>query len=110
MKTFLAVLTVSALALSLAACGGAGKNDPSGPDTSDTAARTTQTDEATTEATEAPETEQPDDDSLVEELTNRLTGVWGYPGDGSEDLEQLTFNADGTGSYKGMEDRQFTFI
>lgn len=106
MKKLIALLIVCALALSLAACGG--KNDPTEPAGNETTAEATTAEAATDEATEPEETEQTDED-LLAELTERLTGVWGYPGDGSEDFEQLTFNADGTGSYRGVPDKQYTF-
>ena len=104
MKKLIALLIVCALALSLAACGG--KNDPTEPASNDeTTAEAAPMD---TETTEPEETEQTDED-LAAELTERLTGTWGCPGDGSEDFEQLTFNADGTGSYRGVPDKQYTF-
>ena len=104
MKKLIALLLIAALALCLAACGG--KNGPTEPAGNDeTTAEAAPTD---AETTEPEETEQTDED-LVAELTERLTGVWGYPGDGTEDFEKLTFNADGTGSYRGVPDKQYTF-
>lgn len=100
MKKLIALLMTAVLALSLAACGGAGKNNTSEPDAGNTDVEMPQNDEATEEATEA---ELQDDTAMVEELQERLTGDWGFPGNGTDDdIEHLTFNEDGTGSYASI--------
>ena len=107
MKKIFALLTVCALLFTLAACG-AGKPAPAAPETDGTTAQATQNEE--TEGETEAEAEQLDDGTKVEEQKQILLGTWGFPGDGStEDMERLTFNADGTGSYYSFNSKDLTF-
>ena len=105
MKKILALLIVLKLIVSLAACGNSGKGDVK--ETS--AAEATQKVEETAAEieTEAPATEQPDDDTVIAEQMAKLIGSWTYPG--MDDYERLTFNDDGTGTYKGINDKDLSF-
>ena len=107
MKKLIALFIAVMLVVSLAACGNTGKNDPTQPAADNTTAEPPQ-DEETTEATDAPTDEPQDDAAAAAELNARLCGDWIYPDNGPE-MERLTFNADGTGSYRGLEDRNYTF-
>ena len=102
MKKLLALLIVTALVLSLAACGDAGKNDPSEPDTKETFTDAPQSDEVTDE----PTTEQPDDTGRAEEGRSKILGTWTM--NGVEEIS-LTFNEDGTGEYKYLDIKTVTF-
>ena len=107
MKKFLALLIAAALILALAACGKTEKDNASEPDTNDTVSAAPQSDKETEAETE---TDTLTDEAPVEELKEKITGEWGFPGDGSsEDIEHLTFNADGTGTYRALPDKNYTF-
>ena len=104
MKKLLAFLIVSALVFTLAACGGAGKDNVTDPPADDTASVPTQTDDA-----DVTGDEEQNDDAAAEELKNQLIGEWGFPGD-ETDIEHLTFGADGTGTYRSViTDKNYTF-
>ena len=95
MKKHIAALLVLLLILALASCGRPSGNGPTEPVTEESVTEEAPTGEQTTE--------EPDDETLVAELTEKLIGTWGYPGDGkTDDLERLTFNADGSGTYRGL--------
>ena len=127
MKKILALLIASALILSLAACAASGRNDTAGADdetdhteteapaeapqageAAEEAAGLPGTVEAAGEAAGTQETGPEDDAAAAEALKETILGDWVYPGGGYE-LEHLTFNADGTGTYTGLEDRQYSF-
>ena len=93
--------------LSLVACGNSGKKDAPEPGTEDTAsgfAQELQTDAATDAPTDAQ-----DDAAAVKALEEQIVGVWGFPGNGGEDAERLTFHADGTGEYQTLNDKHISF-
>ena len=109
MKRFITLLLAAALIFSLAACGDSGSDKKSENVEEKSTAEATQaveeteaaTEEATQEATEV------DDDTLIKETMAKLVGDWTYTG--MEDFVTLTFNEDGTGSYKGIDDADLTF-
>lgn len=108
MKKGIALFIALVFIVSLAACGKSGKNDASAPDADNTVSEPAQ-DENTEEATDAPTDEPQDDAAAAEALQEQIVGTWGYPGDGGEDAERLTFNADGTGEYQSLGDKHFSF-
>ena len=83
-------------------------NDPTA-DANTTAAEPTQNGDITEDVTEAPSDEPQDDAAAVEALQKKIVGTWGFPGDGGENAERLTFNADGTGEYQSLGDKHYTF-
>ena len=98
MKKLLALLLAAVLAVSFAACGKkeAGKQE------------TAVEPETVYEAT-APEEEAGaplDDAALIAKTVEQLLGVWTVA---SVDQERLTFNADGTGTYVGILDKDLAF-
>ena len=104
MKKALVCFISLVLILSLAACGKSGKTDPSVPDGT-AATEAPAPEETTEEAADAPQ----DDAAAIEALQERLTGTWGFPGNGGEDAERITFRADGTGDYQSLANKHFTF-
>ena len=108
MKKVFALFIALFCILSLAACGNSGKNNSPEPGTDDTASVSAQ-ELQTDAATDAPTDEAQDDDAAVEALKEQIVGVWGFPGDGGEDAERLTFNADGTGEYQTLNDKRMSF-
>lgn len=110
MKRLFVLLIAAALLLSLVACSSSDSNKKTDAGSQASTTEATQTAEATEavteEATQAPEATEVDDDALVEETKAKMVGSWSYTG--MEDYVRLTFNEDGTGSYKGP-DEEFTF-
>ena len=87
-KKLLLLCVAAALACSLTACG-----KDSGSKVSDSNA--------------APVSSEVDPDTaLIQESQKKLTGSWVVR---NLDIEQLTFNSDGTGTYKGIFDKDCTF-
>lgn len=110
MKKLFALLCAAALAVSLAACGGSGKDDTAQSANETSAAVTTQTAETTEAVTEAPaETEAPteEDPRMVVIKKEELVGDWTVTG--MEEFEHLTINEDGTGTYKGINEKDLSF-
>ena len=99
MKKIFALLIVTVLVLSLAACGNSSKDVTAAAD-----AQVTQAIEETAAETEAP-TENP---KMAVIGKDQLVGSWTYPG--MEDFEKLTFNDDGTGTYVSLDGKDLTFI
>ncbi|MBQ6067683.1 MAG: hypothetical protein IJK89_12790 [Clostridia bacterium] len=106
MKKVWAFLIAAAMILSFAACGGAGKNAPSGPDAKDAVTEAPQSDEATEDAAAEPTTEQLDDTARAEEGRSKLVGSWNM--DGVDEIS-LVFNEDGTGEYNFLTEKHITF-
>lgn len=106
MKKVFVLLLATALLLSLAACGGSGKNSSSNSGVNNTAAEAPQIEEKP-EAAPAEETpEPPDDEALAEAERAKLVGEWNMNG---VDQIGLTFNADGTGTYHFLDEKIVTF-
>ena len=108
MKKLFALLLASVMLITLAACSDSGKSGESDPVTENSSTEPSQSEKQTESTTEESTTEQQGDDAVVKELKNRLCGDWRFPAEGVE-MEHLKFNADGTGTYKGLEDRNYTF-
>lgn len=110
MKKIVALLIAALLILSLAACGNSDKDGSSEKDKGKSTAEATQKAEETEapaeEVTEAPEPTE-EDPNMVVIQQEELIGSWTFPG--MEGYEELTFNEDGTGSYKGINDKDLTF-
>lgn len=110
MKNLIALLIAVILILSLAACGNSDKGGSSEKDKSEATAAATEkveeTEAPTEAATEAPEPTE-EDPNMVVIQQDELIGSWTFPG--MEGYEELTFNEDGTGSYKGINDKDLTF-
>ena len=112
MKKIAALIIASAFILTLAACSSSGKGKSSEKEQSVTAAETTQKAQETTaaETTEAetlvPDTTEADPNMVVIEK-EQLIGDWAYPS--LEDVVKLTFNANGTGSYTGLNHESLSF-
>ncbi|MBQ7687848.1 MAG: hypothetical protein IJT27_01390 [Clostridia bacterium] len=107
MKKTVALLIALAFILSLAACGNSGKNNAREPGADNTVSGAAQ--DLQTDAADEPADEAQDDAAAVEALKEQIVGVWGFPGDGGEDAERLTFNADGTGEYQTLNDKRMSF-
>ena len=106
MKKIFAFLIVTALILSLSACGGNGKGNPSESDKQDTITEAPQSDQETEELTDEPTTEQLDDTARAEEGKSKILGAWTMNG-----VEEITlvFNEDGTGEYNFLTEKNITF-
>ena len=109
MKKVFALFIALGLILSFAACGNSGKNNTPESGTDDTASESAQDVSTTDEATPASTDDAADDAAAVEALKEQIVGVWGFPGNGGEDAERLTFHADGTGEYQTLNDKHISF-
>lgn len=98
MKKIIVMLIAVVLMLSLAACGNSSKGNTASSD-----AQSTQAVEETAAETEAP-TENP---KMVTITNEELTGSWTYSG--LEDVEKLTFNNNGTGTYVSLDGKDLSF-
>lgn len=111
MKRVLALWIAAMLMIALTACGNSDEKSKS--EGSSSAAEVTQSAAATEAVTEAPAATEAtaetvaDDETLIAESKAKLIGSWSYTG--MEDFVRLTFNDDGTGSYKGLDTDEFTF-
>lgn len=109
MKKLFVFLIAAALVFSLAACAGSGtdaKADGGSGVTTEAATQAEEATEADIAEPEEPEETEADYDAMIEAGREQLIGSWTY--DGVDD-ERLTFSEDGTGSYKGIFDKDCTF-
>ena len=107
MKRLFAILIVTALLLSLAACGGSGTNSRPEPDMSGgAAAPVPQADEGPGAASAEETPEPPDDDALAEAEKAKLIGEWTM--EGVNEIA-LTFREDGTGAYRFLSEKTVAF-
>ena len=106
MKKLFAFLTVTALLLSLAACGGAGKSDSSESDKKDNVTATQQNNGETENVPDESTSGQPDIEAIAETAKAKLIGK--YNMSGVDDIS-LVFNEDGTGEYKFLNEKRITF-
>ena len=88
MKKIIMLLIAAALMLSLAACGSDEKGKFSDSDLT------------------AVSSEEGADAALIRSSKAKLLGTWTVSG---VDMEQLTFNEDGTGTYEGVFDKKWDF-
>ena len=90
MKKIITLFIAAALTLSLAACGSDDKGKVSDSNLT------------------AVSSEEDADTALIKASKAKLLGTWTVSGL-DLDLEQLTFNEDGTGTYEGIFDKKCTF-
>lgn len=105
MKKLIAILTAAMMIISLAACSNSGKGNETVINDS-SLAESSKAEETTVQATTVEETTVADETSFIEESKKQLIGSWTING---VDDESLIFNEDGTGSYKGIFDKDCSF-
>ena len=101
MKALVNLFAAALLALALAGCGSSNGGDANAPKQDTTQPEQTQPAD-TQETTDA----QPTDEELAAREVANLAGTWGHR---SLTDERLVFNPDGTGTYQGIFDKDFTF-
>lgn len=90
MKKIITLLIAAALMLSLTACGDSGSEGK---------------EKVSNSNLPAVSSEEDGDSSLIKASQAKLIGTWTISG---VDMEQLTFNEDGTGTYEGIFDKKCT--
>ena len=91
MKKIFTLFIAAAMLLSMVACGNSDQDDKGKVSDSNLSAVSSEEDA---------------DTALIKASKAKLLGTWTYSG---VDLEQLTFNEDGTGTYEGIFDKMCTF-